>query len=245
MVTSSGAYSWNSKQKEIDLLTQADITAEYYNLQAQHYHEKYYGNRSRAEAVLKHEINLLRSTFRNLDVIEIACGTGFWTESVAITADSVYATDINASMIDVAKRRLVHLDNVSLGVSDVFRVSREPRKYSGAFCVLFWCHIPVQRIEEFLAALCASLKPGSPVIFIDQLEDSDVKKHTTDRYGNRIAKRELDGKPFFVVKNIHSATQLHNYLEDFAEVGSVRYSSHPDGSGMWTLLWNTAGRADV
>jgi demethylmenaquinone methyltransferase/2-methoxy-6-polyprenyl-1,4-benzoquinol methylase len=245
MVTCSGTHSGNCKQKEIDLLKQAEITAEYYELQSEYYHEKYYGNRSRADDVLKNEIDLLQNTFCSLDVMEIACGTGFWTESVAKTADSVYATDINTSMIDVARRRLAHLHNISYGVSDAFRVSREPRKYSGAFCVLFWCHIPVQRIEDFLSALCASLKPGSPVIFVDQLEDSDVKNHTTDRYGNRTAKRKIDGKPFFIVKNVPSAAQLHNYLEDFAEAGSIRYSSHPDGSGLWTLLWNTAGGEDA
>ncbi|GEM_PF-858715 len=239
MVTCSRADTGNSQQKEINLLKQAEITAEYYELQSEYYHEKYYGSRFGADAVLKNEIDLLQNTFCGLDVIEIACGTGFWTESVANSARSVYATDVNSSMIDVARRRLSHLENISFGVSDAFSASRKHHRYDGAFCALFWCHIPVQRIDEFLSALCLSLKPGSPVMFIDQLEDSDARDHTADRYGNRIAKRELNGKPFFIVKNVPSATQLHNYLEDYAEAGSIRYSSHPDGSGMWTLLWNT------
>jgi demethylmenaquinone methyltransferase/2-methoxy-6-polyprenyl-1,4-benzoquinol methylase len=241
MVTCSWAYTGNSQQKEIDLLTQAEITAEYYELQSEYYHEKYYGNVSRVKAILKYEIDLLQNTFRNLDVMEIACGTGFWTETVAITAESVWATDVNSSLIDVARRRLSHLDNVTFGVSDAFSTLGRSRKYDGAFCVLFWCHIPVQRIEDFLSALCASLKPGSPVIFVDQLEDSDVKNHTTDRYRNRIAKRELNGKQFSVVKNVPSEAQLHHCLKNYAKAGSIRYSSRPDGSGMWSALWNTAG----
>lgn len=239
MVTCSGADTGNSQQKEIDLITHREIAAEYYSLQAQHYHRNYYGNSSQARDVLRYEIDILQNTFRNLDVLEIACGTGFWTEYVAETAESVYATDINSSMIDVARHRLSHIRNISFDVSDASSVSRKPHRYNGAFSVLFWCHIPIQRIEEFLSALCASLKPGSPVLFIDQLEDSDAKNHTTDSYGNRIAKREIDGKPFFIVKNVPSATQLHNYLDDYAEAGSIHYSSHPDGGGMWTLLWNT------
>ena len=45
--------------------------------------------------------NLLRRDFAGRNVLEIACGTGYWTERVASVADSIVALDINESVLEI------------------------------------------------------------------------------------------------------------------------------------------------
>ncbi len=173
--------------------------------------------------------------FRGLDVLEIACGTGFWTEIVAESVNSILATDANSSMIAKAEKRLFHLSKVSFSVADAYCLSDLTGKFTGAFAVLFWCHIPRQRIREFLIALQDKLAPGSPVVFIDQLEDSDVKTHQRDKHGNMIARRKAGGKEFCIVKNIPEKQQLLDDLRQFAD--NIHHKVH--SSGYWSVSWKT------
>src|SRR5262245_56815780 len=48
---------------------------------------------------------------------EFGCGTGFYTSALARKAECVLATDISASMLEIAKRR-VSAANVSFQVED-------------------------------------------------------------------------------------------------------------------------------
>ena len=222
----TGMFSSSSREEAL---------AEYYRLQAKDYHNKYYTGDSKSDMAGKPEIELLQNTFRGLDVLEIACGTGFWTEIVAESANSILATDTNSSMIAEAERRLFHLSNVSFSVADAYCLSDVTGKFTGALAVLFWCHIPRQRIREFLIALHDKLASGSPVVFIDQFEDSDVKTHQRDKRGNMIARRKADGKEFCVVKNIPNKQQLLDDLREFAD--DIQHKVY--SSGYWSVSWKT------
>ena len=39
------------------------------------------------------------------NLIEVACGTGYWTNHISKTATSIYATDINESVVKIAKEQ--------------------------------------------------------------------------------------------------------------------------------------------
>src|SRR3954468_6957863 len=66
---------------------------EYYARRAKEY-ERIYHKPERQEDLAKLK-ELLPRTFARERVLEIACGTGYWTEVLAGTASSVTATDIN------------------------------------------------------------------------------------------------------------------------------------------------------
>ena len=146
------------------------------------------------------------------------------------------ATDVNSSMIAEAGKRLSHLSNVSFSVADAYCLNNVSEGFTGAFAVLFWCHIPRQRTGDFLAILHGKLLPGSPVVFICQLEDSDVKTHKTDKYGNKLALRRKDGKDFTILKNTPKKNQLIADLKHLAD--DIRYSVFP-GSSYWCISYKT------
>ena len=63
---------------------------EYYKQRAGEY-EKIYQKPERQNEILQCT-KILQQIFRDKDVREIACGTGFWTERIAQTANSIFST---------------------------------------------------------------------------------------------------------------------------------------------------------
>ncbi len=51
--------------------------------------------------------------------MEIACGTGLWTEALAARADTVTAIDTSAEAVDLARQRVASA-NVTFEFADVF-----------------------------------------------------------------------------------------------------------------------------
>ena len=75
----------------------------YYFERAREY-ERIYQKPERQE-----DLSKLKKIFKDLffakSVFEIACGTGYWTQFISETAKSIYATDINETVIEIAQSK--------------------------------------------------------------------------------------------------------------------------------------------
>ena len=110
----------------------------YYHERASEY-DKIYARPERQEAL--QEVNsFLEKLFDGKEVLEVACGTGYWTEKLSTKAKRVLATDINEAVLDIAKCRDYFNRNVEIKNMDIFRIS-EPRKYESLFGGFIWSHI--------------------------------------------------------------------------------------------------------
>lgn len=67
------------------------------------------------------------------NVIEIACGTGYWTQFIAKNCNHVTATDYNVEVLDIAKGRLDGFGNISCKIADAFKLNGIAQEYDGAF----------------------------------------------------------------------------------------------------------------
>jgi demethylmenaquinone methyltransferase/2-methoxy-6-polyprenyl-1,4-benzoquinol methylase len=76
---------------------------DYYARRAPEY-EQIYHRPERQQDLRKLE-QLVTQAFCGLDVLEIACGTGYWTQFIAKQARSVLATDCNREVIDIAREK--------------------------------------------------------------------------------------------------------------------------------------------
>jgi ubiquinone/menaquinone biosynthesis C-methylase UbiE len=106
----------------------------YYSRRASEYEKVYDKPERQAElAWLRQRIPEL---LKNRTVLEVACGTGYWTQYIAQSARSVYACDINEPVLEIAREKQlppkVHFfkaDAVSL--EGVPRVATGPSPASG------------------------------------------------------------------------------------------------------------------
>jgi trans-aconitate methyltransferase len=75
-------------------------------------------------------------------VLEVACGTGYWTEILAETADAIVATDVNADALELAQTR--DLPNTSWIAADARDLPDEvlEAEPDTLFAGSFWPYIP-------------------------------------------------------------------------------------------------------
>lgn len=174
--------------------------------------------------------------FRRCDVLEIACGTGYWTEVIAATANSVLAIDVNSEMIKLARQRLKQMKNVHCQVADAYSLENISGRFTAGFAHWWWSHIPVARIKPFLTAFHGKLMPGAQVLFADQLP-YQASGRRRDNEGNELEKRiSPSGCCFEIIKNFPTEDDLNRHLQDRAV--QVEYREYPE-QAYWTLSYRT------
>ncbi|HTA82951.1 MAG TPA: class I SAM-dependent methyltransferase [Bacteroidia bacterium] len=198
-----------------------DLVA-YYAERAKEY-EKIYDKPER-QGDLKALSNLVQTIFAAKDVFEIACGTGYWTQHIAKTADSVLATDINQAVIDIAETKAYEKNNVTFEVADIYKYRGQ--QFSSLFGGFIWSHIKIQEVSDFIETVHRFVKPGGLVVFADNnyVEDSSRPISYTDEYGNAYQERELEnGNKYSVIKNFPSESLFFKLLKERAE--GIKYIS--------------------
>ena len=155
--------------------------------------------------------------FVNQRVLEIACGTGYWTPLIAEQAESLLATDYNAEPLAIAKSKTYRKANVSFAQADAYALPDWKSRFSACYAGFWWSHVPLGKIEGFLKNLEKALQPGALVAFMDNryVEGSSTPISRRDAEGNTYQTRRLaDGSTYEVLKNFPTAQELRARLGD-------------------------------
>lgn len=151
-------------------------------------------------------------------VLEIACGTGYWTPLIAAQAQSVVALDYNEETLAIAKSKTYQRANVRFERGDAYALPGWKEKFSAAYAGFWWSHIPLGKIDSFLRHLHSRLEPGARVAFVDNTyyEGSSTPVSRRDAEGNTYQERRLDdGSSHEVLKNFPTARELRERLGRF------------------------------
>jgi SAM-dependent methyltransferase len=218
----------------------ADGLIAYYAARAAEYDEIY------LKPERQDDIASLRTILRELlaghTVLEVACGTGFWTAEIAATAKSVYATDVNASVLEIAADRLARYQSVSVHQDDAFTLSGTSGVFTAAFAGFWWSHLRRgAELPRFLDVLHAKLPPGALVVFTDNryVAGSSLPITRQDADGNTYQQRRLrDGSEHEVLKNFPDEGELRSLLQGRGTGFDFRWLTY-----YWCLSYRTSGIA--
>lgn len=190
----------------------------YYAARAREY-ERIYAKPER-QGDLRRLESLLPSMLAGRHVLEIACGTGYWTQFLAHEAKNIVAVDANPETLAIAAEKPLPMDRVSFRVADAYSLPSDLGVFDGAFAGFWWSHVPVRARSSFLASLDQRLIPGAKIVFLDNLfvEGSSTPISHRDADGNAYQRRRLDdGSEHVVLKNFPTDVELCADAEAFGQ----------------------------
>jgi SAM-dependent methyltransferase len=196
----------------------------YYAKRAAEY-ERIYAKPERQED-LQRLRDFVERTFAGASVLEVACGTGYWTEVMARTAASVVAADINAEVLAIARAKPIAAGKVTFLEADAYALPKVGGRYSAGLAAFWWSHVPRARLRGFLEGFRGVLGRGSRVVFLDNVyvEGSSTPISRTDENGDTYQMRKLeDGSWHEVLKTFPTEAELRGAVEGLAEEVEVRW----------------------
>lgn len=163
--------------------------------------------------------DLLQNLLAGRDVLEIACGTGFWTEAIAQTARSIFATDINEEVLEIARNKFYPPEKVRFRQIDALSLDEVRNQFNAGFAGFWLSHLPKSQVKDFLENLHAKLFPGGLIVLIDNryTKGSTPISHYDDQ-GNTYQTRQLaDGTQYEIIKNFFTSDDFRALLDGIAE----------------------------
>jgi len=155
-------------------------------------------------------------------VLELACGTGWWTQWLAQHARHVTAVDAADEMLALNRER-VKATNVRYILADVFSW-RPDRQFDLVFFAFWMSHVPHDRFAAFWQLVGDSLAANGRVFFIDEL-DNERAGVLERRLDEDAVLRELeDGRQFHAVKVFYEPAELEQKLPTLGWQFEVRPS---------------------
>jgi demethylmenaquinone methyltransferase/2-methoxy-6-polyprenyl-1,4-benzoquinol methylase len=168
-------------------------------------------------------------------VLEIACGTGNWTQVLSKRARSVLAVDQSDAYLNIARTKEYARDNITFFKADAYSLGNVEGVFDAAFTADFWSHIPRACIAEFVKGVTRRLRPCGSIVLLDMLPSPglDAMFSHCDDDGNVIHKRTFDdGTEFEVVKNFPTESELREVFGPYAR--DMSYLEH-DELRRWVL----------
>ena len=147
-------------------------------------------------------------------VLEVGCGRGVGTEQIfrRFGAQSVYAIDVDADMIDKARRRLSHLpaERIKVEVGDVTAIDAEDGAFDAVFDFAIIHHVPDW--QAAITEIRRVLKPGGRFYF------EEVTRHFLEKWFARTlmehpAENRFSGQEFVAELERQGLHVGGNYVE--------------------------------
>lgn len=211
---------------------------DYYNHRAVEYEEIYH----RQDPVRqKEQVEIaacMKNVLSNRCVLEIACGTGFWTAIVAEVAERVVAIDISDEMLAVAKAKGLSDEKVKFCTADAYSLDSIKKTFDAGLANFWLSHVSKSQLNDFLRGFHKKLISGAVVFMADNIYVPGIGGELIKQSGceDTFKLRELsDGSRYKVLKNYYDENQLREIFEPFSSGLKVRM-----GTCFWWLSYLVA-----
>ena len=132
------------------------------------------------------------------DVLELACGSGIWTERLLRSARTVTAVDGAPEMLARAQARVRSSASVRFVEADLFSWKSD-RRYDAVFFGFWISHVPEDKFASFWSLVAEALESEGRVFFFD--DNHRTETELIEGVNSAVVQRRLnDGTPFRVIK---------------------------------------------
>jgi len=188
---------------------------DYYDQRAAHYEDIYRIPERQAE--LSQLAAQLQQLTENKNVLEVACGTGYWIERYVDSASHVLATDASGVMLELAQAKPLLKGRVDFQRADAFDLPKGD--FNVCVAGFWWSHVKRQEQSAFLDGVQAACGSGTLLVMFDNcnVDGDSTPIARTDLDGNTYQIRRLpDGSRHEVIKNYPTDSTLRKKLTQHA-----------------------------
>jgi SAM-dependent methyltransferase len=157
------------------------------------------------------------------DVLELAPGTGLWTEVLLDDGATVTAVDGAPAMLDALSARCGGRELTTVR-ADLFSWT-PPRRFDALVSCFFMSHVPDERFGPFCALVADAVREGGQVFLLDgsRVETSTAVDHVLPAACDQTMQRRLDdGRTFRIVKRYRDDDELLGPLAHHGVRAEVR-----------------------
>ncbi|WP_078418603.1 class I SAM-dependent DNA methyltransferase [Bacillus cereus] len=191
----------------------------YYSKRANEYEAVYYRDdlvRQAEQRMLEEQLKII---CKGKKVLEVACGTGYWTKYVTDVAAHITAIDYSEEVLVIAKEKGLSKEKVTFQKGDAFSLEQIKGDFQGAYANFWFSHIKKGEITSFLMQLHQVLGKGAIVCFADNLYNEGIGGEFIRKDGdiNTYKIRTLlNGERYEIIKNYYTKEELQSIFEPFA-----------------------------
>jgi ubiquinone/menaquinone biosynthesis C-methylase UbiE len=208
----------------------------YYDFRAPIYEEIYHREDPGQQEELEKIASFVKERLCGRRILEIACGTGYWSEKASESALHLTGIDSSVEMLGLARRKRWPPGKVKFLEADAYELDGVAGDFDAVLANFWLSHVPKSRMEKFLDDLHRRIGTGGLVVMADNV--------LVEGLGGRLCKpegsndtykiRELpDGSEHFVLKNYYSYEQLQGIMDPWADKLEIH-----KGSFYWWLSYN-------
>ncbi len=171
----------------------------------------------------KQAMETLHQTGAVAEALELAAGTGIWTEQLLRVAQHITALDASPEVLAINRAKL-NSEHVTYQQADLFHW--KPDKVYDLVFFSFWLsHVPPEKLDSFLQTVNTATKPGGRVFIVDSRPalHSGASNHQPYEAGSVYHTRKLnDGREFKIYKVFYEENALRETLASAGFEADVR-----------------------
>ena len=141
---------------------------------------------------------------RGVTCLELAAGTGVWTQQLFRFTDRVTAVDAVAEVLELNRARTGGAGEYVL--ADVFEW-QPPRAFDVCFFSFWHSHVPSQLFDAFWQLVGRALKPEGRVFLVDNAR-LGLARYRVSSAGEVARRRLSDGREFDLVERLWKPAEL-------------------------------------
>jgi SAM-dependent methyltransferase len=217
---------------------------QYYRARTPEYDEWFYrqGRYYRGEAHKKQwlsEIATLEAALSDTqpqgNILELACGTGLWTQHLAPVAYHLVAVDASPEALAINQHRIYQQINqqgenqlkrqpvIDYVEADLFQW-KPAQQFDFIFFGFWLSHVPADHWTNFWDMVQTALKPQGQIFFVDSLlnQASTAQDHIHLNQQGYAERKLNDGRTYRIVKRFYLPAELQAQLQDLGWQGQIQ-----------------------
>jgi ubiquinone/menaquinone biosynthesis C-methylase UbiE len=126
---------------------------------------------------------VIRDSLLGRDVLEVACGTGWWTRIMPESARSIMTTDLGEEVMEIATAKEYGC-SVTFKQEDAYNLSFPDGSFNGGLAFSWFSHIPRNFIDAFLKEFHRAWEEVSGVFIADNVYIQGIGRELERREGD-------------------------------------------------------------